>query len=203
MRSVIALAHRADLPGVVDHDLGLEAVAGRAPFVLTHPATDAARAAGSPRQAARSKRSTKHCARAATHVISSSDGSPSQMRSSTVPKFGCGRMSHHTSRTDSIALDASRMSMYFSNSFQPDSWYGRPRRWAAPRRPSSGTTRGRCPNRSSTATTPTATRSAAGRRAAALTIGIAFSGARTPQCTCTPKICSCRANHWLRSISEW
>ena len=35
----------------------------------------------------------------------------------------------------------------------------------------------------------------------ALTIGIAFSGARMPQCTCTPKICSCRAIHWLRSMS--
>ena len=48
------------------------------------------------------------------------------MRSSTVPKFGCGRMSHHTSRIDSIACEAIRMSMYFSNSSHPESWYGSP-----------------------------------------------------------------------------
>ena len=36
---------------------------------------------------------------------------PSQMRSSTVPKFGCGRMSHHTSRIDSIVRDEISVSM--------------------------------------------------------------------------------------------
>src|SRR3954454_4503273 len=33
----------------------------------------------------------------------------------------------------------------------------------------------------------------------ALTIGMAFSGARTPTCTWTPKICSRRAGHCIRS----
>ena len=36
----------------------------------------------------------------------------------------------------------------------------------------------------------------------ALTIGIAFSGARTPTCTWTPKICSRRASHCIRSTSS-
>src|SRR3954469_1991545 len=36
----------------------------------------------------------------------------------------------------------------------------------------------------------------------ALTMGIAFSGARTPTCTCTPKICSCRASHCICSTSS-
>jgi hypothetical protein len=36
----------------------------------------------------------------------------------------------------------------------------------------------------------------------ALTIGMAFSGARTPTCTCTPKICSRRASHCIRSTSS-
>ena len=53
--------------------------------------------------------------------ISSSVGSPSQMRSSTVPKPGCGRMSHHTSRIDSIVCEEIRVSMYSSNSSQPES----------------------------------------------------------------------------------
>ena len=35
----------------------------------------------------------------------------------------------------------------------------------------------------------------------ALTIGIAFSGDRTPTCTCTPKICSRRASHCI-SLDE-
>ena len=35
----------------------------------------------------------------------------------------------------------------------------------------------------------------------ALTIGIAFSGDRTPTCTWTPKICSRRASHCIRSTS--
>ena len=36
----------------------------------------------------------------------------------------------------------------------------------------------------------------------ALTIGIAFSGARTPTCTWTPKICSRRAGHCICSTSR-
>ena len=35
----------------------------------------------------------------------------------------------------------------------------------------------------------------------ALTIGIAFSGDRTPTWTCTPKICSWRASHCMSSTS--
>ena len=44
------------------------------------------------------------------------------MRSSTVPKSGCGRMSHHTSRTLSMAFVEISVSMYSSNSSQPESW---------------------------------------------------------------------------------
>src|SRR2546423_15492852 len=51
---------------------------------------------------------------------------PSQMRNSTVPKVGCGRMSHHTSRIDSMALAETSVSMKSSNSDHPASWYGRP-----------------------------------------------------------------------------
>jgi hypothetical protein len=46
--------------------------------------------------------STRHCASAATMPTSASVGRPSQMRSSTVPYVGCGRMSHHTSLMEAI-----------------------------------------------------------------------------------------------------
>ena len=36
----------------------------------------------------------------------------------------------------------------------------------------------------------------------AFTIGMAFSGARTPTCTWTPKICIRRAIHCMRSTSS-
>ena len=48
---------------------------------------------------------------AATAPISSRVGRPSQIRSSTVPKSGWGRMSHHTSRTLSIACVVISVSM--------------------------------------------------------------------------------------------
>jgi hypothetical protein len=44
---------------------------------------------------------------------------PSQIRSSTVPKSGCGRMSHHTSRMDEMAPAEISVAMKASNSGQP------------------------------------------------------------------------------------
>ena len=55
-------------------------------------------------------------------MTSSRVGSPSQMRTSTVPKLGWGRMSHHTSRTVWMALVEINSSMYRSNSSHPESW---------------------------------------------------------------------------------
>ena len=46
--------------------------------------------------------STRHCDSAATIPTSCSVGRPSQIRSSTVPYVGCGRMSHHTSLMEEI-----------------------------------------------------------------------------------------------------
>ena len=53
-------------------------------------------------------------------------GSPSHIRSSTVPKSGCGRMSHHTSRIVEIASADTNVSMYDSKSSQDSIGSGRP-----------------------------------------------------------------------------
>src|SRR5438067_2456317 len=70
--------------------------------------------------------STRHWLTAATAATSASVGMPSQMRSSMVPKSGWGRMSHHTSRIELMALAEASVSMNSSNSDHPDSWYGSP-----------------------------------------------------------------------------
>src|SRR5436190_16191121 len=70
--------------------------------------------------------STRHWLTAATAATSASVGMPSQLRSSTVPKLGWGRMSHHTSRIELIALADTSVVMNDSNSGQAESWYGRP-----------------------------------------------------------------------------
>ena len=59
-------------------------------------------------------------------MISDIVGMPSQMRNSIVPKSGCGRMSHHTSRIELMAFADASVSMNSSNCDQPDSWYGSP-----------------------------------------------------------------------------
>ena len=59
---------------------------------------------------------------AATVATSPIVGRPSQMRSSTVPKPGWGRMSHQTSRIVWIVLAEIRVSMNCSNWPQPESW---------------------------------------------------------------------------------
>src|SRR6184192_852455 len=63
---------------------------------------------------------------AATAATSLMVGMPSQMRNSMVPKSGCGRMSHHTSRMELMALAETSVSMKSSNCDQPESWYGSP-----------------------------------------------------------------------------
>ncbi|MCW3038091.1 MAG: hypothetical protein JWM17_3403 [Actinobacteria bacterium] len=55
-------------------------------------------------------------------ATSLSVGKPSQIRSSTVPKSGWGRTSHHTSRMVSMERAATRVDMNSSNSLQPLSW---------------------------------------------------------------------------------
>ena len=59
-------------------------------------------------------------------MTSSSVGSPSQMRTSTVPNSGCGRTSHHTSRIDSIAFAFTSVVISRWNSPQLSSRYGSP-----------------------------------------------------------------------------
>ncbi len=159
------------------------------------PATAAAPAACSRcRAAGRSARPGTATAPRRT-PISSSVGSPSQMRSSTVPKPGCGRMSHHTSRIVSMACDGDQRLHVLLELVPAGQLVGQPGGRQRLEHLDCGRTPARCPSRSSTARTPTAPGSAACRPSSALTIGIAFSGARTPQCTCTPKICSWRAIH--------
>src|ERR1700682_1043779 len=51
---------------------------------------------------------------------------PSQTRISTVPKAGCGRMSHHTSRIVLIVCDEINVSMSCSNCGQPLRLHGGP-----------------------------------------------------------------------------
>src|SRR5919112_3215165 len=79
-----------------------------------------------PRSTRPSIQSTRHWLRAAAAEISHRRGSPSQMRSSTVPKSGWGRMSHHTSRIEVMAFDDTSVVISCSNSLQPASWYGSP-----------------------------------------------------------------------------
>ena len=53
-------------------------------------------------------------------------GRPSQMRTSMVPKSGCGRMSHQISRTDSIARALTSVIISRWNSAQFRKRYGSP-----------------------------------------------------------------------------
>ena len=73
-----------------------------------------------------SKRCTRHWLSAATTATSRRVGMPSQMRSSTVPKPGWGRMSHQTSRMVAMVRAVISVSMKLSNWFQPASCHGGP-----------------------------------------------------------------------------
>ena len=53
-------------------------------------------------------------------------GRPSQIRSSTVPKFGCGRMSHQISRIELMARASISVLMSSENSVQLSSICGTP-----------------------------------------------------------------------------
>src|SRR5262249_46901795 len=79
-----------------------------------------------PRSSWVSNSSTRHWVSAATAQTSSSVGSPSQIRTSTVPYRGCGRTSHQTSRIDWIAWLDSSPPMYRSKSGQLVRWSGSP-----------------------------------------------------------------------------
>src|ERR1700744_3031604 len=63
---------------------------------------------------------------AATMPISRSVGTPSNILISTVPKSGCGRISHHTSLMLRIVPARRSVSMYSSNSLQSASGCGGP-----------------------------------------------------------------------------
>ena len=73
-----------------------------------------------------SSHSTRHWLKAATVAISLMVGMPSQIRSSTVPKSGWGRMSHHTSRIELMARAEMSVVMNSSNSAQTENCWGRP-----------------------------------------------------------------------------
>ena len=59
-------------------------------------------------------------------MTSSNVGRPSQIRTSMVPKLGCGRTSHQISRIDSIALALTRVIINRWNSAQLSRRYGSP-----------------------------------------------------------------------------
>ena len=69
---------------------------------------------------------TRHWASAATASTSSIVWMASHIRSSTVPKSGWGRTSHHTSRMEVMAPAVSSVPMKAWKSTQSSSWGGRP-----------------------------------------------------------------------------
>src|SRR6202035_4975566 len=83
--------------------------------------TSHARGVGSvyPRSIITSNWCTRHWLSAATTPTSRSVGIPSHTRISTVPKLGCGRMSHHTSRIVLMVCDEISVSISCSNCGQP------------------------------------------------------------------------------------
>ncbi len=70
--------------------------------------------------------STSVWASAASAIVSRTVAVASHIRNSTVPKFGCGRMSHQTSLIDEMHPDSSSVDMNASKSVQSASGGGSP-----------------------------------------------------------------------------
>ncbi len=85
-------------PRVVDDQVGVEAVAGGPPLVLAQDPVRRGLAAPRPPSSAGRARSPGTGRARRGRPPPGRVGMPSHIRSSTVPKSGCGRMSHHTSR---------------------------------------------------------------------------------------------------------
>ena len=104
----------------------VEAVGAQARHLFSRT-TQLGRIGGRPPESiVRSNQVTRHCAKAATAVISCIVGMPSHIRSSTVPNPGCGRMSHQTSRTVEMLPARINASRNRSNSPQPLNCGGSP-----------------------------------------------------------------------------
>src|SRR3984893_6621428 len=126
---------------------------------------------------------------------------PSHTRISTVPKPGCGRMSHHTSRIVLMVSEEINVSITCSNCGQPLNSHGGP----AVGRPSNTLDRHdampvSCPIQYGL--DADRARKCGMYADSALTIAIAFSPLRTPTCTWMPKICICLAGHCMSFTSR-
>ena len=124
---------------------------------------------------------------------------PSHMRSSTVPKSGCGRQSHQISRIDVMTPAVSRPSIKDSNSCQSARRGGSP----AVGRPSKTFVRLEAmpvsvPNQNGL--DADAARNSGRWNASDCTTATDSAPPGTPTWKCTPWIASRRAGHWMVSI---
>ena len=112
--SVDEVAYRSPIGvpgvGVLDDQVGVDAVAGCEPAVLADRPL-AGRLGSVPSSMRALHQVTSVCASPASATAPRTVGVASHIRNSTVPKSGCGRMSHHTSRMERMHLESISVDM--------------------------------------------------------------------------------------------